>query len=53
MLCGFIYLKGGRIVPDLRWRYDRWRRNRLRRKFEVYYNERHRDDDERQRRWRN
>ena len=53
MLCGFIYLKGGRIFPDLRWRYDRWRRNRLRRKFEVYYNERHREDQERHRRWRN
>jgi membrane associated rhomboid family serine protease len=53
MLCGFLYLKGGRIVPDLRWRYERWRRNRLRRKFEVYYNERHRDEDDRPRRWRN
>src|SRR6185369_937765 len=40
MLCGLIYLKGGRIIPDIRSRYDRWQRNRLRRKFEVYYNER-------------
>ena len=53
MLFGFLYLKGGRIFPDLRWHYDRWRRNRLRRKFEVYYNERHRENDERHRRWRN
>jgi membrane associated rhomboid family serine protease len=54
MLFGFLYLKGGRVVPDLKWRYDRWQRNRLRRKFEVYYNERRRDDDEpKWRRWKN
>src|SRR5439155_24957932 len=54
MLRGLIYLKGGRIVPDIRSRYDRWQRNRLRRKFEVYYNERRRnEDDEKPRRWRN
>ena len=55
MLCGLLYLKGGSLVPSLKYRYDRWHRNRLRRKFEVYYNERHRkeDDPERWRRWRN
>ena len=54
MLCGFLYLRGGRIFSDIRWHYDRWRRNRLRRKFDVYYNEHHRDDDEQKwRRWRN
>ena len=53
MLFGFLYLKGGRIFPDLKSRYDRWQRARLRRKFEVYYNERHREDDERPRRWKN
>jgi len=54
MLCGFLYLRGGRFFSDIRWRYDRWRRNRLRRKFDVYYNERRRDDDEpKWRRWRN
>ena len=55
MLVGLIYLKGGRLIPDLRYRYDRWQRNRLRRKFEVYYNERRRNDDDQQkwRRWRN
>jgi membrane associated rhomboid family serine protease len=55
MLCGLVYLKGGRFIPDLRYHYDRWRRNRLRRKFEVYYNERRRneDDQEKWRRWRN
>jgi hypothetical protein len=44
------------MIPDLRARYDRWRRNRLRRKFDVYYNERHRnenDDQQKWRRWRN
>ncbi len=51
MLCGFLYMKRGRIFPDLRGRYDKWQRARLRRKFEVYYNERHREDDERFRRW--
>jgi membrane associated rhomboid family serine protease len=53
MLAGFLYLKGNRLFPDLRSHYNRWQRNRLRRKFEVYYNERHRDDQERWRRWKN
>jgi rhomboid family protein len=55
MLIGLIYLKGGRLIPDLRYRYDRWQRNRLRRKFEVYYNERRRNDDDQEkwRRWKN
>jgi membrane associated rhomboid family serine protease len=55
MIFGLIYLKGGRLIPDLRYRYDRWHRNRLRRKFEVYYNERRRNDDDQEkwRRWRN
>jgi membrane associated rhomboid family serine protease len=53
MLVGLIYLKG-RNVFKLRQHYDRWQRARLRRKFEVYYNDRHRrDDDEPGRRWRN
>ena len=54
MLCALLYMKGRRVVTDLKWHYDRWHRNRLRRKFDVYYNERHRDDDqERWRRWKN
>jgi membrane associated rhomboid family serine protease len=55
MLFGFVYLKGGRLVPDLRVRYDRWQRNRLRRKFEVFYNERRRNDSDQEkwRRWKN
>jgi membrane associated rhomboid family serine protease len=52
MLCGLLYLKGGAIIPGIRYRYDRWQRNRLRRKFEVYYNERRRNDDDDQGKWR-
>jgi hypothetical protein len=33
-------------------RYERWQRGRLRKKFDVYYNERHPDDNQRWRRWR-
>jgi len=51
MLFGFIYLKGSRIIPDIRNRYDRWQRNRLRRKFDVYYNDRRRNEDD-QHKWR-
>jgi membrane associated rhomboid family serine protease len=55
MLVGLIYLKGFRLIPDLKGRYDKWQRNRLRRKFEVYYNDRRRDEDDQQkwRRWKN
>jgi len=57
MLCGLFYMKGGRVFSDIRWQYDKWRRARLRRKFEVYYNERHRDDrdngEQKWRRWKN
>lgn len=52
MLCGFLYLKGGGMGGGLRWRYNQWQRNRLRKKFEVYYNDRH-DDKDRWRRWKN
>jgi len=51
MLFGFIYLKGGRLIPDLRGRYGRWQRNRHRRKFGVYYNEQRRPDED-QPKWR-
>jgi hypothetical protein len=53
MLVGFMYLR--RPVFPTSGGADRWHRNRLRRKFEVYYNERRRDDDDQQkwRRWRN
>ena len=62
MLCGFLYLKsrgltrrrvgGGTFSPSgLRAWYAQWQRNRLRKKFDVYYNEKH--DDEKWRRWKN
>jgi len=47
MLFGLIYLKGGSIVPGFRWRYEKWQRQRLRKKFDVYYNEKHRKDNDR------
>lgn len=45
MLFGFLYLKGGSIVPGFKGRYEQWQRQRLRRKFDVYYNEKHRHDN--------
>jgi membrane associated rhomboid family serine protease len=50
MVFGYFYLRGGqRFTLGLRERYDRWKRARLRRKFEAYYDrrqaERERDDD--------
>src|SRR2546422_704646 len=52
MAVGFVYLKGARFFFDFRGRYDRWQRNRLRRKFEGYYHERRRnEDDQRSRKW--
>jgi hypothetical protein len=53
MLFGLIYLKGWGVPGDLRRRYDQWRRARLRRKFEVYYNDRHRQDEDKGGRWKN
>jgi membrane associated rhomboid family serine protease len=62
MLCGFLYLKsrgltrrsagGSRFsMGGIRSWYAQWQRNRLRKKFDVYYNEKH--DDEKWRRWKN
>jgi membrane associated rhomboid family serine protease len=61
MLCGYIYLRGfgvlhggsRRVSRGFRSWYEEWKRNRLRRKFEVYYNQRHNDNDEKWRRWKN
>jgi len=50
MLFGLIYLKGGKIMSGVKWRYEKWQRQRLRKKFDVYYNEKHRKDNDR---WRN
>ena len=56
MVFGYLYLRGGRYTRSFRGIYDRWQRERLRRKFEVYYNrrqdERNKDDDD-WRRWKN
>jgi membrane associated rhomboid family serine protease len=62
MLVGFVYLKirgkhrrSSRTSIDafgsLRAWYGQWQRKRLRKKFDVYYNEKH--DDEKWRRWKN
>jgi hypothetical protein len=38
MLAGYLYLKGGRggFTAELKYRYLKWKMNRLRRKFDVY-----------------
>jgi len=53
MLIAVVYMKGSHLIPNLKGSYDRWQRGRLRRKFEVYYNDRHREDDEKRPRWKN
>ena len=50
MVFGYFYLRGGhRFTLGLGQRYEQWKRARLRRKFEAYYDrrqaERDRDDD--------
>ena len=50
MVFGYLYLRGFRSRrrssrPGLRNRYEQWRRARLRRKFEVYYNKRQADQE--------
>jgi hypothetical protein len=62
MACGYVYLRtgifrgrsrsSGGIISGLRSRYEQWKRNRLRRKFDVYYNQKH-NDDNKWRRWKN
>jgi membrane associated rhomboid family serine protease len=57
MVFGYLYLRGGfgrrsrARGPGLRERYDAWRRARLRKKFDVYYDkrrgEREKDDHDR------
>ena len=38
MIFGYLYLKGGRggLIPEIKYRYLKWKMNRLRRKFDVY-----------------
>jgi len=71
MLCGYIYMKARgmsrrhhshrrRISTGVKDWYGKWQRRRLRRKFDVYYNQRHGNgrsdeptDDDKWRRWKN
>jgi membrane associated rhomboid family serine protease len=48
-LAGYLYLKGGRIhlLSELKYRYLKWRINRMRRKFDVYSGGRADDVDRR------
>ena len=38
LLVGYLYLKGGRVDPlsEMKYRYLKWKMNRLRKKFDVY-----------------
>jgi membrane associated rhomboid family serine protease len=38
LVAGYLYLKGGRVhlVSEIKYRYIKWRINRMRRKFDVY-----------------
>jgi membrane associated rhomboid family serine protease len=38
LLIGYLYLKGGRggFTAEIKYRYLKWKMNRLRRKFDVY-----------------
>jgi membrane associated rhomboid family serine protease len=61
MICGYLYLRSSGMrrsrssgtIRGLRSRYEEWKRKRLRRKFEVYYNQRHGDDKDKWGRWKN
>jgi membrane associated rhomboid family serine protease len=48
-LAGYLYLKGGRIhlLSEIKYRYLKWRINRMRRKFDVYSGGRADDVDRR------
>jgi membrane associated rhomboid family serine protease len=49
LVAGYLYLKGGRIhlMSELKYRYLKWRINRMRRKFDVYSGGRADDVDRR------
>lgn len=49
LVAGYLYLKGGRVhlVSDIKYRYLKWRINRMRRKFDVYSGGRADDVDRR------
>ena len=46
LVAGYLYLKGGRIhlLSEIKYRYLKWRINRMRRKFDVYSGGRSADD---------
>jgi membrane associated rhomboid family serine protease len=49
LLVGYLYLKGARVDPlsELKYRYLKWKINRVRRKFDVYSGGRAKDYDRR------
>jgi membrane associated rhomboid family serine protease len=49
LLAGYIYLKGGRvhIIAEIKYRYLKWRINRMRKRFDVYSGGRADDVDRR------
>jgi membrane associated rhomboid family serine protease len=49
LVAGYLYLKGGRVhvVSELKYRYLKWRINRMRRRFDVYSGGRADDVDRR------
>ena len=49
LLVGYLYLKGARVDPlaELKYRYLKWKINRVRRKFDVYSGGRANDYDRR------
>ena len=49
LLAGYLYLKGGRVhvIAEIKYRYLKWRINRMRRKFDVYSGGRADDVDRR------
>jgi membrane associated rhomboid family serine protease len=50
LLAGYLYLKGGRrthLMSELKYRYLKWRINRMRRRFDVYSGGRANDVDRR------
>ena len=49
LVAGYLYLKGGRVhlLSEIKYRYLKWRINRMRRKFDVYSGGRANDVDRR------
>jgi membrane associated rhomboid family serine protease len=49
LLAGYLYLKGGRVhlIAEIKYRYLKWRINRMRRRFDVYSGGRADDVDRR------